>query len=314
MTGSIRNLIAVLGLALAAGLAASQPVAASEIDADIEAALAEARARLDEAAAELAELHKSRYGKAHKADRAMLGVLIDEKGDASGLTISGVTPNGGAHKAGLKGGDRLLSIGGERLEGVNKPYPILSNFLDRATIGDVVRVEYARGNETHVADITTQGYQAHMEHEIEKYEKYAGRGKGGKMKMIHIESSPAHLMDVDADLGGYFGVDSGVLVLRVPEGVGTLKSGDILLELDGVDVVDARAARAYLAAADGDVRALVRRTGRKRSVDVAAHAFAQKRMVEYQGASMKMARLDDSCVGEDEEVEVRETIDGAPKK
>ena len=53
-----------------------------------------------------------------------------------------------------------------------------------------------------------------------------------------------NLASVDKDLGRYFGTDSGVLVLSIPEGMGGLRAGDVLKKVDGKSVSTPREAMA----------------------------------------------------------------------
>lgn len=53
-----------------------------------------------------------------------------------------------------------------------------------------------------------------------------------------------NLASVDKDLGRYFGTDSGVLVLSIPEGMGGLRPGDVLKKVDGKTVSSPREAMA----------------------------------------------------------------------
>ena len=54
------------------------------------------------------------------------------------------------------------------------------------------------------------------------------------------------LLDLNPDLGKYFGVDTGVLVLSAGTTQKDLKSGDVLLSIAGEDMKNAASARARL--------------------------------------------------------------------
>ncbi|NZA28152.1 PDZ domain-containing protein [Luteimonas sp. SJ-92] len=111
-----RGLLAA-ALSLAAGAACAQDAAESD-------ALAAARAELARAAARVAEL--SEDGMAHDAriadlrqrlaGRPVLGVLLAPDAQA-GVRIAGVTPGSAADEAGLRSGDRLVSVDGTRILG-----------------------------------------------------------------------------------------------------------------------------------------------------------------------------------------------------
>ena len=84
-----------------------------------------------------------------------------------------------------------------------------------------------------------------------------------------IEIGGLQFVDIGEDLGDYFGVDSGVLVLNAPGDSG-LKPGDIVRRIDGADVASANEARRLLAATSGDdAEVEVRRKNRKVEVTAA---------------------------------------------
>ncbi|WP_149196591.1 PDZ domain-containing protein [Luteimonas suaedae] len=111
-----RFLCTALALLLCGG-AYAQP-------AENDQALAEARAELARAAARVAELSEERIAgdarigelQQRLAGRPVLGVLLAPDPQA-GVRIAGVTPDGAAAEAGLRSGDRLVSIDGSRLLG-----------------------------------------------------------------------------------------------------------------------------------------------------------------------------------------------------
>lgn len=88
--------------------------------------LATARAELDRAAKRYAELAREHGALARDAQarvlqsrsRPVLGVLLAADEEA-GVRITGVTPGSGAAKAGLKSGDRLVSVDGTDVLGSN---------------------------------------------------------------------------------------------------------------------------------------------------------------------------------------------------
>ena len=93
-------------------------------DATRKQELAAARAELQRAAKRVAELsgdagrHAQRALERRIERRPVIGVLLAPDPDA-GVRITGVTPDSGAAKAGLKAGDQLLSIDGKEIQGSN---------------------------------------------------------------------------------------------------------------------------------------------------------------------------------------------------
>src|SRR5690606_8410998 len=114
----------LLAGALASLLAGASAAATPAPDADHAAQLAQAREELRRAAAHIAELTRG-HGETNATlrarieqarARALIGVLL-EADEEPGVRIPGVTPDGPAAQAGLRGGDRLLSVDGVQILG-----------------------------------------------------------------------------------------------------------------------------------------------------------------------------------------------------
>ncbi|NJN51598.1 MAG: PDZ domain-containing protein, partial [Gammaproteobacteria bacterium] len=127
--------------------AMSSVSSAQSDDAQFEAKLEAARARLDAAARELAELHggmethiKMLGGPG--GNRAFLGILLGStQGD--GVALVGVTPGGGAEQAGLASGDVVTAINGVAVAGSARN---ITQALSTVAPGDEVVVDFLRGD------------------------------------------------------------------------------------------------------------------------------------------------------------------------
>lgn len=233
----------------------------------IEAAIEAAREDLDAAAARLAELHREMFEQGgHRESRPVLGLLLGEADGQDGVLIVGVTPGGGAERAGLASGDRLLAIDGHRFDTGGSFSERFSQALDGLEPGAVVNVEYARDGSTLQAAVTTQPRQDftmrvlrgdvdwlpdHRELEIEIESAVAAGQEAASEAMtelraawpvIHNALQPGglRLEEVGGDLARYFQVEKGVLVLSVGgSGSGSgagLRAGDILRSIDGAAI------------------------------------------------------------------------------
>ena len=117
MTPATKTLALAIGLAMAGlAIAQSKPTAAQQQELDA------ARAQLDQAAQRYAELTR-KYGGADTPIRIekrvlrkpVIGVVLAAD-DRSGVRIAAVTPGSAAADAGLKSGDRITSVDGERVD------------------------------------------------------------------------------------------------------------------------------------------------------------------------------------------------------
>ncbi|MEO8030882.1 MAG: PDZ domain-containing protein [Gemmatimonadota bacterium] len=198
--------------------------------------------------------------------RPRLGVMVDVRSDADndklGARIREITPDGPADKAGLKSGDIITRFNGTSLGGVKSdddeasgPGGKLIDLARKLDDGDTVKVEYRRGAETRTATIVakaldgaTLGQRWKVEGpesgsfnfrmpamgEIPRTMSLRGMSGPGAGWLRHMGSSNLDLIDLNSDLGEYFGSRDGVLVVSSPrDSTVPLKAGDVILSLDG---------------------------------------------------------------------------------
>jgi S1-C subfamily serine protease len=195
--------------------------------------------------------------------RARLGLKVNLRAretDSIGAYVDAVTPNGPSAKAGIKSGDIITKVdgkslltGGEAATRDNREsLPGLRLIELAATLdpNDTIPVEYRRGKETKTASVVTLDEPNIM---------FRGAGPEGRTfafryspdgrmpvaldqeeilrGMPFLYGSPLadlELAPLNPDLGQYFGVSSGVLVISVPREAGLgFKGGDVVLAVDG---------------------------------------------------------------------------------
>lgn len=151
------TLALALGLALAgAAIAQDKPTPTQQKELDA------ARVELDKAAQRFAELHR-KYGGADAPIRIekrvlrkpVIGVVLAPD-DASGVRIAGVTPDSAAAAGGLKGGDRIVSIGGVTLKAASGEARV-EEARERLAALDAkteVKLGYERDGKTRVVALT----------------------------------------------------------------------------------------------------------------------------------------------------------------
>jgi S1-C subfamily serine protease len=250
--------------------------AADAPPADLEVRLELARQKLDAAAKEFADLHRELGGMDVDSGpdmvsvqnfaferRGMLGIVLGPP-VGEGVRVIGVTPGSGAEAAGLLAGDVVLTVGGTPVAGSARA---LHHALASPAPGDVVTVEYQRGDEKQSVDVTVS--------EPRPFQT-AVPGPGGSVGVMtataaapaffHAQAHALQLHDVDANLGRYFGVSSGVLVLQASPDSG-LEAGDILVSVADVDIHNAADAFGRLVSARGSVAVTVVRDGAERAVE-----------------------------------------------
>ena len=207
---------------------------------------------------------------------AMLGVVIRDDEDA-GVHVVGVTPQSGAEAAGVRVDDVIVTIDGKDLAGKAHPSRLLRRAMDEVEPGDTVQIVLVRDGDEHNVDVEAMrrphpkgpfhwrrgdGDFSFFPSAEKHVRVFRDRARGAAHRMGGLQ-----LRDIGEDLGKYFGVDAGVLVLDVPPG-SELRPGDIVRRIDGADVGNAREAYRLLADLEEAGEATVRRENRSRSVAV----------------------------------------------
>jgi S1-C subfamily serine protease len=282
--------------------------------AELEDQIAQARKQLDAAARQLAELHKQKFVWAEDGDheRAMLGVLLgdmEQQERADGVELYGVTPGGGADAAGLKAGDLITKIDAVSLAEADDPLKALTGYMKNVEPGESVTVEYVRDGEALSASIATQARSAHVMRFIDgndfdfdfdfNFDEFTnGADFTALIPNIRTgaERSP-HLMAVEGDLARYFDVEEGVVVVSPPTENSELKGGDVILSVGDKTIDDLEEAERRLAAIEGVATVDVKRSGKRRSVEVEQGEFDAHRI--------KVIHIERKTSGVDPDVEIR---------
>ncbi|GAB3381694.1 PDZ domain-containing protein [Lysobacter fragariae] len=274
----------VTSLALALALVVTGAIAQGQAgDAAKQKELEAARADLHRAAERVAELSRELgvhgpmmerfvefHAEQHGEQRPMVGVLL-EPDDAAGVRIADVVPDGAAAKAGLRGGDRLLSINGRAITGEDGDARLddASNRLRALDTKTPAKLGYERDGRRASLDVTPtlgdhlmrlrnfehpgmhppamggmdervivmrDGVAPEIRREIIRMGHEGACRDGDCMLAEAFRLTGLNLASVDKQLGHYFGTDHGVLILSIPDQMGGLKAGDIVQKVNGKPV------------------------------------------------------------------------------
>jgi S1-C subfamily serine protease len=133
-------------------------------------------------------------------------------------------PNGPADKAGLLGGDVILSIDGQQIHDEDQ----VEELMTRTPIGKTVDIEYMRDGEKKTTKLTTISYDEYRRLTREFDRRPEGRAtfgyEDGDAKTVKVPGMNIH------------GVRLGTILRNRPADIAGVKNGDIVISFDGVPI------------------------------------------------------------------------------
>jgi len=171
----------------------------------------------------------------------------DSQSDKIGAKLEAVSPGGPAAKAGLKVGDIITKFNGTSLAGAQAededesgPGAKLVELARKLEPGDTVQVEYRRGGDTKKAALVAEDLGGSFRMEMPDVPMptfHIAPGMPGMQGFEFSFGSPwgdLELVNLNPDLGEYFGTKEGVLVVKAPgDSSLPVRSGDVILSIAG---------------------------------------------------------------------------------
>ena len=219
----------------------------------------EAERQLEEAARRIAELSAQNLPRMKEIEKSVselmgkprLGVTVggnEQQGPVEGVNILGVSPGSPADEAGLRAGDVITAVNGESMsadDGDDANRRLL-DFMKGVEEGDKLEVEYLRGGNVGKVELEPRILGSHVY-------AWAGDGQDFEVKIPPLAVAPGtlgkyrfsmplygsswgdmELVELNKDLGRYFGTDSGLLVVSAPKSDALkLQAGDVIQSIDG---------------------------------------------------------------------------------
>jgi S1-C subfamily serine protease len=297
----------LLGGAPLLGVAAEAPPPlppARTAQPDLERRLEDARRRLEDASRDVAQL-SSQLGRsfafqlqtpdAGPPARALLGVNIDNSsGDTRGARVMDVSPGSAAADAGIKPGDIITSIAGRDLTKEGDPGRALVETMSQVEPNLKLQVAILREGRKLTLDVTPRPaplavagntiYRGLMidgnnGRRIEAQPMPFPGGTDRRIEIRTLREGPddgtrfrgLEFATLSEKLGSYFGVKSGVLVVRAGANAAfKLQDGDVILAIDGREPANAQhAARILRSYSDGEkFRLRVQRDRKAQDIEV----------------------------------------------
>jgi S1-C subfamily serine protease len=183
-----------------------------------------------------------------------IGVVVNPKPDSQtdkiGAKLEAVTPGGPAGKAGLKVGDIITKFNGTSLAGAKAeddeesgPGAKLVELAHALEPGDTVQIEYRRGGDTKKVALVAEDLGGSFRMEMPDVPMPTFHMAPGMPGMPGMDGwalsfgSPwgdLELVNLNPDLGEYFGTKEGVLVVKAPsDSALPVRSGDVVLSVGG---------------------------------------------------------------------------------
>lgn len=207
--------------------------------------------------------------------RPMLGVVLVSDRDGEGVKLGGVTPGAPADEAGLESGDRLISINGHALRGRNardEANDLLSDMQE----GDSFDIVYERDGKRHEVTVEAALHEPSyafnfgsgsgpaislpnlnlrmQDFNADQFRDWASKQRDWALQLRNMPQleglgvrpfvwqfgwawAGLELAPINEQLGEYFATDRGVLVIET-EGLDEigLEPGDVILEINGIEV------------------------------------------------------------------------------
>ena len=168
-----------------------------------------------------------------------LGIFITSPQVDSGAEVDDIVPGSPAAKAGIKKGDIILEINGQKVTDEE----FLVNSITKTKPGGNVSLKIRRNSKTVVLTMQTttrpeSSLETTTESWITKLERFFGISKN----YLGIKTC-----DIVPGLDEYFGVEDGVLIIEVFEASRAeklgIKPGDVIIRIDETKIPDSRALR-----------------------------------------------------------------------
>ena len=158
--------------------------------------------------------------------KAYIGIdEVKDMENRQGVVVNSIAvPNGPADKAGLLGGDVLLTIDGQPVHSEDQ----MDDVMKKTPIGKTIDIQYLRDGEPKTAKLTTISLDEHRKLAREFERRPEGRAQFG------YEDSEAETVPVPGT--NIHGVKLDEILQSRPADIAGIKEGDIVIEFDGIPI------------------------------------------------------------------------------
>ncbi|MCY3540693.1 MAG: PDZ domain-containing protein [Gammaproteobacteria bacterium] len=220
----------------------------------------------------------------------VIGVALeDASGD--GVLVKGVMDTAPAYIAGVEAGDVILSIDDVQMLNLDDPVQSAFEVITSRPPGTIVRLMLQRNDDEKEVEVAT----------IDRLSMEWLRAIGGQWHAIDgvtINNAPVDpkiwniitetfpgaenkifVMEIEEDLGSYFDVEYGVLVVKAPD-VDGIQAGDILLKIDDKPIRSISQAFQHKHNAGIEVELQIKRKKKEKRISLEKDKFSLRAILE----------------------------------
>jgi serine protease Do len=164
------------------------------------------------------------YGVTVPVNKSYIGVDEFNKTEQGVIFESVTAPGGPADKAGLVGGDIILSFDGQKIEDDDQ----IEELMGKTPVGKTVDIEYLRDGEKKTTKLTTISRE-----EFNRLSKEFDRRPEGRAQFGYEDGDAERVQVPGTDI---YGVKLGTILRSRPADLAGIKNDDIVTEFDGVPI------------------------------------------------------------------------------
>lgn len=193
-----------------------------------------------------------------------IGIRMGES-TSRGIVIDEVVENSPAEESGLLAGDVVSAIDGTDIQGSKNPSQALTALIQSVEPGSEVELEIVRNKKklTLSVGVGRRDQTAWTAYSLSPRDNY-----NYSVSMLRRDRELV-LLEFEDELGHYFGMEFGILVVDTPKD-SQLQVGDLLLRIDDQPVRSISHAERFLRSAEETTEFTVKRQGKTKKFDIAS--------------------------------------------
>ncbi len=194
-----------------------------------------------------------------------IGIRMGES-TSQGIVIDEVVENSPAEESGLLAGDVVSAIDGIDIQGAKNPSQALTALIQSVEPGSEIELEIVRNKKkiTLLVGVGRRNQQtAWTAYSLSLHDNYSS-----VISLLRYDRKLV-LLEFEEELGHYFGMEFGILVVDTPKD-SQLQVGDLLLRIDDKPVRSISHAERFLRSAEETTEFTVKRQGKTKKLDIAS--------------------------------------------